>query len=104
MLGYDSAGFPEVAAFGAEKENDWIGLCLEEYNQKTFIDKDGHFETEPLPAVIKRLTAKSQFSFKNVPNLNEYVEGENEICILPSDFSVRSLILRVKFIRQKILS
>ena len=35
MLGYDSAGFPEVAAFGAEKENDWIGLCLEEYNQKT---------------------------------------------------------------------
>lgn len=86
MLGYDSAGFPEVAAFGAEKENDWIGLCLEEYNQKTFINKDGHFETEPLPAVVKRLTAKSQFSFKNVSNLNEYVEGENEICILPSDF------------------
>lgn len=86
MLGCDSDGFPEVAAFGAEKGNGWIGLCLDAYNQRSFIKKDGSYETEPLPAVIKRLTDSSQFNLKNVHGLDDYIEGEDEICILPSEY------------------
>ena len=36
--------------------------------------------------MIKRLTDSSQFILKKVRGLDEYIEGENEICILPKEY------------------
>lgn len=42
----------EAGCFGAEKGNEFIGLCLDRYNDRHFIKPDGSFDQLPLPQVM----------------------------------------------------
>lgn len=43
----------EAGCFGAEKGNSFIGDCLSYYENRSFINPDGSFDTLPLPKIMK---------------------------------------------------
>ena len=84
----DSNKYPEVAAFGAEKESPWVKECLDYYSSRHFIDKNGNFEMTPLPQVVKKILDNKGYKFVPSHNINEalLVSGDKNISIFPSDF------------------
>ena len=77
----------EVAAFGVEKESEWIKVCLEEYQKRNFIKEDGSFNLEPLPQVVKRCLYRNGFQIKKVINIEQAQKLSNkEIPVFPCSF------------------
>lgn len=60
MLAYenDERSGIEAGCFGAEKENPFIGACLDYYEGRSFIKADGSFDTLPLPKIMMRISEK----------------------------------------------
>lgn len=85
---YPEDTYPEVAAFGVEKEADWIKECLEYYCNREFITEKGEFNTTPLPQVIKKILEKRKYKFIKVSNIDESlkVTKDKNIGIFTSDF------------------
>lgn len=54
----------EAGCFGAEKGNEFIGLCLEKYKDKHFIKKDGSFDEMMLPLLMTGVYKNSGYNFK----------------------------------------
>lgn len=86
MLGLDSAGFLEVASFGAEKGNKLIGLFLKEYENKSFKKRDGTFEITPLPKVISTILKKYGFTVREMKDKNDFVTDEDVINALSREY------------------
>ncbi len=57
----------EAGCFGAEKENDFIGKCLEWYKDRTFIKPDGSFDQMPLPQIMDKVRKKNKIHLKLYP-------------------------------------
>lgn len=86
MLCMESSGNPEVAAFGVEKHCDWIKICLDKYDNKNFINKDGSFNIEPLPSVINKILKENGYTYKNITNIDTLKQDKMEIVILPTEY------------------
>lgn len=86
MLGYESSGGPEVAILGVEKSNEWIKVCLDRYENLDFISDDGTYKMTPLPSVIKTISEKNGYMFKNIDKPEDYIEDKKTICIYPQSF------------------
>ena len=52
FIGAEKAGTPEAAIMGAEKGCDWIKQCLDYYDNRSFIKKDGSFDIRKLPEIM----------------------------------------------------
>lgn len=78
----------EVAAFGVEKNSSWIKKCLEYYDNRTFINVDGSFNTKVLPQVVKDNLIEFQYKLINVNNISEalLIKSDTEIPILSCDY------------------
>lgn len=85
---YPENTYPEVAAFGAEKEADWIKECLEYYCNREFITAKGEFNITPLPQVIKKILEKRKYKFIKVSSIDESlnVTKDKNIGIFTSDY------------------
>lgn len=54
FVGAEKAQTPEAAIMGAEKGCDWIKKCLDYYNDRPFINKDGSFNIQTVPDIMIR--------------------------------------------------
>lgn len=52
MLGMETKEGVEAGIFGAKAYNPYIKKCLEYYEGRTFIKKDGSYDIRPLPAIM----------------------------------------------------
>lgn len=52
FIGAEKSQIPEAAVIGAEKGCDWIGKCLEYYNNRPFIKEDGSLDILVVPHII----------------------------------------------------
>lgn len=90
ILGYENSKTKglEVAAFGVEKHSIWIKTCLDYYDTRNFINKDGSYNIQPLPGVIKRCLLRNGFSLVDINTFEEAYDLNNniEIPVFPFDF------------------
>lgn len=70
ILGYEGKEGIEAGIFGAEKNADWVKSCLDYYNGKSFITKNGAYDIRPLPSIMYEIISK----------------GYKDLNLLPFDF------------------
>ena len=70
----ENAGTIEAAIIGAEKGCDWIKACLDYYQDREFIKKDGQMDIRMLPEIM-----------------DETIQKLKPICVLPSGSSIADL-------------
>ena len=89
MIGwqYNKDGL-EVAAFGAEKEQAWIGDCLDYYKDRTFVKSDGSFDQKTLPLIVEDVLKSHHYQLIDVHNIQEAeeVKGEKDIPVFTTDY------------------
>ena len=56
----------EVAAFGVEAGNCFIGQCLERYQDHRFIKSNGELDTNVLPEIVESVFRENGFDFSQV--------------------------------------
>lgn len=74
FVGAENAGTIEAAIIGAEKGCDWIKACLDYYEGRQFIKKDGQPDIRMLPEIV-----------------NETIQKLKPICNLPSGTTIKEL-------------
>lgn len=74
FVGAENAGTIEAAIIGAEKGCDWIKACLDYYEGRLFIKKDGQPDIRMLPEIV-----------------NETIQKLKPICNLPSGTAIEEL-------------
>lgn len=57
----------EAGCFGAEKGNRFLGKCLEYYENRHFIKKDGSFDLLPLPQIMAKIMEENKFNYVVYP-------------------------------------
>lgn len=82
VSGYESDTYIQTGTLGASKNNEWINMLLESYNDRHFIKKDGSYDTTTNVVVITHLTSDKY-------NLNlhgqKIIFGDNMV-ILPFEY------------------
>lgn len=63
ILGYETEFGIEAGIFGAEKNASWLKKCLEYYNNRSFINLDGSFDTKPLPQIMFNCLKEERLKF-----------------------------------------
>lgn len=78
----------ELAAFGAEAGCEWIGLILDEYDKKCFVDSNKNYNDEPMPYVVDDILKNNNYSLVKVSSIEEAmrINGSKSIPVLTSDF------------------
>ena len=86
LIGSEGNGIIEAADKRAQKNADWIKCCLDYYDDREFLKKDGGFDMRTLPSIMmQQLTKKYTITEKNY--LNAKISGrENQLYMLPKEF------------------
>lgn len=74
----------EAAVMGAEKKSEWIGHCLNYYADRSFAQKDGSYDTKPLPDIITHIL-QEYYELNYIEGLGD-IEDKEKINILPVDY------------------
>lgn len=89
FVGAENAGTIEAAILGAEKGCDWIKACLDYYEGRNFIQKNGRMDIRMLPEIMNETIQR----YKPVVNLTSNDIGElkkldmkEAVYVLPKDF------------------
>ena len=75
----------EAAAMGAEKECEWVKKCLEYYDGRNFIDKQGKQNTRVLPSIMKEIISNN-YKIIEIDQPDSIQLSNSEVYILPSDY------------------
>ena len=75
----------EVAAFGAEKGNPWLGTFLETYKKRKFLISPGKYNLELLPVTLRDHLSKSK-TLKEISDVSQYDPDPSTINIFISEF------------------
>lgn len=89
MIGFEHGNHGlEMATLGTEKNSSWIKSCLQYYEGRSFIKKDGSLDTTTLPHIIINACREKGYQLKLVHNINEAlpIQDENIIPVFTSDF------------------
>ena len=77
----------EAGVFGAVKGCEWIGQCLEYYDDKSFIKNDGTFNTVTLPTIMKSQINKTRKIVEIINDDFSQIKFENsKLFMFPVDF------------------
>lgn len=58
ILGEEVGGDIEAAVMGSNKGATWVKECLDYYNNRSFIKKDGTFDMKPVPGLVNKIARK----------------------------------------------
>lgn len=58
FIGFEYLNIPEAAVVGAEKGCDWVKSCLDWYEGKSFIGKNGEMKKDVVPLLVKLVLEK----------------------------------------------
>lgn len=86
FAGAEKAGTIEAAILGSEKGTDWIKCCLDYYQNREFIKKDGTFDIRKLPEImdveIKKLKPIHNLTLEEVKSIKR-MDFNKRILVLP---------------------
>lgn len=82
VLGAETEYSVEAGVFGAEKESPIIKACLDWYEGKFFINKDGTLNMYGCPWVMME-SITEKYKVRITP---EFEDSEDTVCLLPRDF------------------
>lgn len=78
----------EVAAFGVKPKCSWIKDCLDRYDHRPFIRKDGVFDVNVLPEVVEKQIHEKGYLLKCVSSIPEAIkiQSSKTIPVFPPEF------------------
>ena len=77
----------EVAAMGSEKGAPWIKMCLDRYENRSFVKENGTFDMKVLPCVVEDVLRENAVSLPSVNSIIDAKEKEkNGLPVFPFDF------------------
>ncbi len=89
FVGSEKAGTIEAAILGAEKGTDWIKYCLDYYQDREFVQKDGTLDIRKLPEImvneiskkknIRQLAGEESFKVREM-------DAGKEVLVMPDDY------------------
>ena len=83
FFGFEYSGAPEAAVVASEKNNNWIKIALEWYENKEFINKDGTYNITTCPIILK-------YAFEKAYNIslidNGVIQKIEDISIFPYEY------------------
>lgn len=100
FIGAEKAQTPEAAIIGAEKGCDWIKRCLDYYENRSFILKDGTLDIHKLPEIMEEqiqklkplriLTLQDSLNIRQLDMEKEVLEF-NDVFFSPKVFDSREV-------------
>lgn len=75
----------EAATIGAEQGTLWVQKCLEYYDGKHFVEKDGSTHTDVLPSILKKCIMDN-FQMEYIENILNFKDCKDIVYILPMDY------------------
>ncbi len=75
----------EAAAFGAEKGEEWVKLCLDYYENRHFVQPDGSFDTRVMPDIVNSIIS-SHYSIKAIKSIEDYSFEKDTFNLFPNDW------------------
>lgn len=75
----------EIAAFGAEKGNQWIKDCLDYYTGKHFKTEDGSLDMKLLPDIVYE-TVVRKYKIKHISTIEDFEYENNILNVFPRDW------------------
>lgn len=90
ILGYEKQNGIEAGIFGGEKGGEWLKKCLDYYDGRHFIDKNGEMDTLPLPRIMYKCLSDDIKTMTIFPN--EYLTAKSyytgEITVTENTYSI----------------
>lgn len=89
MLCYENSGQCrlEVAALGVKEKSEWVGECLNYYNNRAFIQEDGTYDMRVLPEIIYDCLNESKYKLLEVNTIDDAsLVCNGSIPVFPFDF------------------
>ncbi len=78
ILGYEKSESIEAGVIGANPKAQWIKICLDYYQNKTFIEPNGEMNTLPLPKIMYNILSKNNLLNKKLyPRTPEYFTAKS---------------------------
>lgn len=82
----------EIAAFGAEKNTEWIKICMEYYVNRNFLKKDGELDMRVMPDIIfERINPN--YIIKNISTINSFEHNNSIFNQFPNDWFCANIYL-----------
>lgn len=90
FAGLEHANIIEAAVFGAEKDSEWLKLCLQHYDNRSFVKKDGSFDITILPTILKKQIQKEReivtMTSKELQNIDELIQNKEKFFLHPCEY------------------
>ena len=83
----------EVAAFGAEKGNLWIKMCLNYYENRHFKKSETLYDTIVMPDVIYNVLSP-HYRFNKIDSIEEFVNDEQLFNVFPNNWFCANIHLK----------
>lgn len=89
FIGSEGDNIIEAGVFGAEKGANWLALCLEHYENRSFIKSDGSYDTMTLPRIMMHQIQKKYLIKPLSASLDisgSYPKNDNELLMFSPDY------------------
>lgn len=89
FIGTEGNKMLEAGVFGAEKEMNWVKDCLDYYDNKTFFNQDGSFNTHTLPSIMgKQISEKRILKNLTASEINDHLAYKNDefLYVFPREY------------------
>lgn len=90
FAGLEHANIIEAAVFGAEKNSDWLKLCLQHYDGRSFVKENGKYDITILPAILKKQLQKEkrlvEMTPEQVANVEQLISDKNKFFLFPCEY------------------
>jgi len=100
FMGAEKAQTPEAAIIGAEKGLDWIKVCLDYYQDRSFINEDGSLNIQTVPDImihqieqvkpVRVLSIEDSLNIRQLDMQKEVLEF-NDVFFSPKVFDSREV-------------
>jgi len=78
-------GIIEAAVLGAEPKTEWVGNCMNYYQNREFIFEDNKFDTLPLPYIMLKILSQ-KYGLKLIQNPRDFSKNSKLMQILPPKY------------------
>ncbi len=79
FVGFETEEFICTAIMASEKKGEWIADLLKYYNNKSFYNADGTFDTTPNPKIVSSIMSQKELKLTN-----NYQEIKNYVTVYPT--------------------
>jgi hypothetical protein len=76
---------PEMSTFGAEPKAAWIKDCLDYYENRNFVNKNGELDITTLPEICRNIL-KKKYGILKISSIESFDKGKKEMQLFTSDF------------------